>query len=82
MSQPAISHIKAWKRHIASVIKVLWNKGISVKEICSRLKVTETYVDHVVRGNVWRDVGPSVRPRKSYGRNQKRQLRELMEIPG
>lgn len=77
-----ISHVRAWRRHIAALIKVLWNEGVSLREICGKLNVSEVFADHVLRGNVCRDIGPAVIPRRSFGQNQKRQLRELCEIPG
>ena len=77
-----ISHIHAWRRHTASMIKVFWNEGVSLREICGKLQVSEVFVDHVVRGNICHGVGPAVTPRRSFGRNQKARLRELVEVPG
>jgi len=77
-----IAHVKAWRRHRASVIRELWNAGVPMKDICARLNVSEVHVDHVIRGNVCRDAGPAVTPRRMYGRNQRQQMRDLVEVPG
>lgn len=82
LTRRQISHVRAWRRHTASMIKVFWNEGVSLKEICGRLQVSEVFVDHVIRGNVCRDAGPPVTPRRSFGRNQKTRLREMVELPG
>lgn len=77
-----ISHVRAWRRHTALMVKVFWDEGVSLREICGGLKVSEVFVDHVIRGNICRDVGPAVTPRRSFGRNQKTRLREMVELPG
>lgn len=77
-----LAHVRAWRRQQAITIKKLWNEGVALKEICRRVQVTEDWVDHVIRGNICRDVGAPTPPRKAFGRNGKARLRELVEVPG
>ncbi len=77
-----LAHVRAWRRHNVALVKTFWNEGAAVKTICVRLDVSEDFVDHCVRQKVCPDAGPAVIPRRSYGRNQKRRLRELVEVPG
>ncbi len=77
-----IAHVTAWRRHVAGRVRVLWNEGVSMREICARLYVDENFIDRVVRGLVCVGVGPEVRPRRAFGRGQKQKLREQVEVPG
>jgi hypothetical protein len=77
-----LSHVRAWRRHTASLVKALWNEGVRVKEICDRFGISENVVEHILRGNICPSAGPAVTPRRCFGKNQKRRLRELAEIPG
>lgn len=77
-----IAHVKAWRRHTVSMVKGLWNEGVALKEISARLGASETFIDHAIRGNICPDAGPAITPRRSFGINQKRRLRDLLEIPG
>lgn len=77
-----IAHVRAWRRQKVALVKTLWNEGVAVEAICVRLDVSEDFVDNCVRQKICADAGPAVMPRRGYGRNQKRQLREQLEVPG
>lgn len=76
-----IAHVKAWRRHIVAEVKQLWNDGHPLADICQQLHVSESAADHMLRGETGADVGPRVKPRRAYGSFQRRQLRDLMEVP-
>ncbi|MDR4469829.1 MAG: hypothetical protein MRJ68_16290 [Nitrospira sp.] len=81
MPQP-IAHVHAWRRHTVGEVKRMWNEGLFLREICDRLHISEASADHILRGSIGASIGPPVKPRRSYGSFQRRQLRDLYEVPG
>ena len=77
-----IAHVRAWRRQKVALVKTLWNEGVALKAICLKAGVNEHFVDHCIRLKIYPDAGPSPTPRRTYGANQKRRLRETIEVPG
>ena len=77
-----LAHVRAWRRHNVALVKELWNQGVALKAICLRVGVNEHFVDHCIRLKIYPDAGPLPTPRRAYGANQKRRLRESIEVPG
>ncbi|MBX3333938.1 MAG: hypothetical protein KF876_07425 [Nitrospira sp.] len=74
--------MRAWRRYLVGEVKRQWNEGVRLGAICDRLNISEAVADHMLRGSIGAGIGPPVKPRRSYGSFQRRQLRDLYEVPG